>query len=779
MSISVDLGLSWHIGEGPLNWYLVEGVKGPLDASMGVCDANYAGEGVLIQTVAARSVEEVCQILKAGKIFPPYQSKISTIKKYSRPVEGVGSGCNTLTEVPFDHLEECAEFVEFMPITTFEVNNPDLEPLEGTVVGVVTNCGCTALTPNIRLRHNLAINNDFSDFLARNNLVFPDEILLSYRERDKTWFRVLNYSGAAQIQSETETWKFIYQWACVNSVAGTDLGSYHWKFDLLITKRVNGATKRTKLLFTVPINTANSPCAQNSLNAKFLFNTQTGNVYLTDSFVESDLFKDGIGLFKNQYWTTYSSIIFYISQTNIPGPTSTVDVLPFWPDRGDPKDVYVRNEDNTVRPAGEASIVTGNRYGAIGFGSGGAGSGGGETRGPRGPRGFRGDAGPTGPTGDRGPTGPTGSVSAAFGELYVRSNAIAENLDTQNIWEKIALSSAGNFYETTLDTAAYTIEINENANYLVDFHVSFKADTARDLEFGIFVNGVVQDDIVTGAVVFDVYDGDTGNVSAAGILSLSNGDVVDLRVRCTSQDNVSFTPRNSNLRVVQIVGIGEGGFGGVIQPTDGNTYNLRATDEGSTAGNARGEYSVDLQTARESASQVASSEYSAVLGGRNNEASAENAFVAGGRDAIADHYGQNAQASGKFASAGDAQTSILIARAETTNSTPQEMFLDGSAERLTLEDQDAWNFRIAIIARRTDADNEAGSWIFEGAIDRNGATTAMVAPASGSTLAKDSAAWDVDVDADDTNDSLKIEVTGENGKIIRWVARIELTEVNG
>ncbi|MEL6660145.1 MAG: hypothetical protein AAFR36_27015, partial [Bacteroidota bacterium] len=71
--------------------------------------------------------------------------------------------------------------------------------------------------------------------------------------------------------------------------------------------------------------------------------------------------------------------------------------------------------------------------------------------------------------------------------------------------------------------------------------------------------------------------------------------------------------------------------GGTIQGTDGNTYNIQAADDGvgttvdltaielSTytvpAGNVRGEHAVDLQTVRISSSQVASGDYSALLGG--------------------------------------------------------------------------------------------------------------------------------------------------------------------
>jgi hypothetical protein len=146
---------------------------------------------------------------------------------------------------------------------------------------------------------------------------------------------------------------------------------------------------------------------------------------------------------------------------------------------------------------------------------------------------------------------------------------------------------------------------------------------------------------------------------------------------------------------------------------------------------------------------------------------------------VADHYGQKTHAAGGFAAAGDAQTSVLVARNQTTDATQTELFLDGSSERLTLSDQDCWLFDIFIAARRTDADNEGAAYEVKGAIDRNGSTTALIGSITKTVIAEDTAAWDVDVQADDTNESLKILVTGEASKTIRWVARIELTEVNG
>ena len=67
---------------------------------------------------------------------------------------------------------------------------------------------------------------------------------------------------------------------------------------------------------------------------------------------------------------------------------------------------------------------------------------------------------------------------------------------------------------------------------------------------------------------------------------------------------------------------------------DTNTGAVQADD----GGNARGEDAVDLQTDRSSATQVASAINSAVLGGRDNTASANFAVVAGGSDNTASGY---------------------------------------------------------------------------------------------------------------------------------------------
>lgn len=61
-------------------------------------------------------------------------------------------------------------------------------------------------------------------------------------------------------------------------------------------------------------------------------------------------------------------------------------------------------------------------------------------------------------------------------------------------------------------------------------------------------------------------------------------------------------------------------------------YRVMVTDaiQADAAGNARGDYAIDLQKYRTDASQVASGDYSAISGGRENKASASNSAVSGG-----------------------------------------------------------------------------------------------------------------------------------------------------
>lgn len=136
---------------------------------------------------------------------------------------------------------------------------------------------------------------------------------------------------------------------------------------------------------------------------------------------------------------------------------------------------------------------------------------------------------------------------------------------------------------------------------------------------------------------------------------------------------------------------------------------------------------------------------------------------------------------GNFSTSGDAVAREYVARNTTTDATVTDLFLNGSSTRMVLANDSTWKFKIDIVARRTDADNESAAYTIEGCIDRNAnaASTALVGSLLKTIVAEDTAAWDATAVADTTNGALVVQVTGEAAKTINWVAFIRTVEVIG
>ena len=166
--------------------------------------------------------------------------------------------------------------------------------------------------------------------------------------------------------------------------------------------------------------------------------------------------------------------------------------------------------------------------------------------------------------------------------------------------------------------------------------------------------------------------------------------------------------------------------------------------------------------------------------GKNTKATAEYGD-ASGHESLSYLIGQRAHAITKFSSVGDAQYSRVILHGETTNATITEIFID-SSDLLVLPASRTWAFYIQIVARQTAGGSgtvgDSGIYEVLGGIKRDASNnTALVGIITKTVVAEDQAAWDVDVDADDTSESLRIRVTGEVDKTIHWVATVHLTEV--
>lgn len=245
----------------------------------------------------------------------------------------------------------------------------------------------------------------------------------------------------------------------------------------------------------------------------------------------------------------------------------------------------------------------------------------------------------------------------------------------------------------------------------------------------------------------------------------------------------------------------------VISPKGSGALILGPAPDGTaTGGNARGTYSVDLQIQRAAATGVTSGSYCFAAGYGNNvsatagaavgsthTASGSYCFAAGltntasanytvatGNNSLAQRHGQRAHASGVFASTGDCQESMMILRGSTSNTTPTELFLDGSSAKVTLPSSGyTLDCNIVITAKQASSANCASFWR-RALIVRNGTTTALegsVATIGTDIVSAGLAGAAVTITADDAGDYLKITVTGIAATNLKWMAIVRCSEL--
>jgi hypothetical protein len=130
------------------------------------------------------------------------------------------------------------------------------------------------------------------------------------------------------------------------------------------------------------------------------------------------------------------------------------------------------------------------------------------------------------------------------------------------------------------------------------------------------------------------------------------------------------------------------------------------------------------------------------------------------------------------------QGALLILARQTTDATPTVLRSDTNAASTTnqviLPNNSAYFFRGTVVAGVTGGGNTA-AWSFEGTIKRgaNAAATSLVGTPVLNLISQDAGAstWTVALTSDTTNGGLAVTVTGQASTTIRWVAKIETTEM--
>lgn len=185
----------------------------------------------------------------------------------------------------------------------------------------------------------------------------------------------------------------------------------------------------------------------------------------------------------------------------------------------------------------------------------------------------------------------------------------------------------------------------------------------------------------------------------------------------------------------------------------------------------------------------ASGSFSGCFSSRNGISNSAGSVLIGGR------YGTARSIAGVFVtpasdnplagvSNGLAQASRLILARQTTDATATVLTSNSSAASTTnqiiLPNNSAYTFQGTCIAAKTAAGDTSG-WKFEGVIKRgaNAASTVLVAAVTPTVIAQDAGAstWVLAITADTTNGGIAVTVTGQAATTIRWVVKIETTEV--
>jgi len=276
----------------------------------------------------------------------------------------------------------------------------------------------------------------------------------------------------------------------------------------------------------------------------------------------------------------------------------------------------------------------------------------------------------------------------------------------------------------------------------------------------------------TGAVMFSVPDGTAAGGDARG------ANAIDLQAYRTAASQVASAVRST---VVGNSNRASGSFSAAVG-SGCQATGLFATAVGSNAtaaqyGAALG-YDVDAgTTAVVVGAQSSASGYASVALGNACVASQWGA-VATGFVAKADRVGMRAHAHDRFAASGDSQRVDFGLYAKTTDATPQTMLLGetyNTTAQLTIASGKILHATVQVIGSKSDG-SAIAIYQRQVAIANVGGTTALVG--SVNTIGSDTAAsTSLSITADNTNDSLKIEVTGIAAETWRWFASVSGAEI--
>ena len=131
---------------------------------------------------------------------------------------------------------------------------------------------------------------------------------------------------------------------------------------------------------------------------------------------------------------------------------------------------------------------------------------------------------------------------------------------------------------------------------------------------------------------------------------------------------------------------------------------------------------------------------------------------------------------GQFSARGDAQTSTGTLKAATTDATQTTM--QAVATDYVIPADTSWVCTGTVAARSDEGDgNVSAGWKFEGVLYRDESDNTVIQGVTVTEIYSGFTTAAVAVTADNTNEALAIQVTGEASTNIHWVAKLDISQV--
>ena len=133
---------------------------------------------------------------------------------------------------------------------------------------------------------------------------------------------------------------------------------------------------------------------------------------------------------------------------------------------------------------------------------------------------------------------------------------------------------------------------------------------------------------------------------------------------------------------------------------------------------------------------------------------------------------------GNFATDGDAQTSLFLVRGYSTGTDQTELYLDGVSTKLILKNNTSYFFTVRLLGRASDGNTVAMT--VDGAAKRgaNASTVRLIGKPHNRIIYDEIGVGDMKFDVSITNGAFRFYAVGKTGTNIRWLGRVELSELS-